>query len=88
MSQNRLRPIGGASAITSQDIARLVGDLDERRALDILALKPTLAEVEEAAVWAAGDGDVLAKMDHPLGGVVAEIVDILGSDEEEPPAAH
>ena len=41
-------------------------------------------ELEEAAVWVTGDGDVLAKDGHPLGGVVAAIVDIMISDEEEP----
>ena len=41
-------------------------------------------ELEEAAVSVTGDGDVLAKDGHPLGGVVAAIVDIMISDEEEP----
>jgi hypothetical protein len=74
--------------VTASDLARLVGDLDERTVLDILALKPTLAELEEAAIWATGDGDVLAKMGHPLAGTVAEIVDLLSAaeDEEPPPA--
>ena len=34
-------------------------------------------ELEEAAVWVTGDGDALAKSGHPLGGVVAAIVDIM-----------
>jgi hypothetical protein len=77
-----------AGAVTQEDLARLVGDLDERKTLDILALKPTVAELEEAAIWAEGDGDVLARIGHPLAGVVAQIVDILTADEEEPPAAR
>ena len=28
------------------DLMRLVGDLDERKALEILALHPTIAEIE------------------------------------------
>lgn len=84
MSQSRSTQAGPDSAVTQEDLARLVGELDERKTLDILALKPSLAELEEAAIWAEGDGDVLAKIGHPLAGVVAQIVDILAADEEAP----
>ena len=71
--------------VTAEDISRLLGALDERRTLDILALRPTLSDVEQAAVWLAGDGDVIARSGHPLAGVVADILDILAVDDEEPP---
>ena len=67
------------------DLLQLVADVDERNALDILALRPTVAEIEEMAVWAAGDGDVLAKGGNSLSGTAAEVLDILTADEEEPP---
>ena len=70
---------------TRDDLLRLVGDVDERKALDILALRPTVAEIEEVAVWAAGDGDVLAKGGHSLSRTAAEVLDILTADEEEEP---
>ncbi len=70
---------------TRDDLLRLVGDIDERKVLEILALHPTVSEVEEAALWAGGDGDVLAKRGHPLHGTVAGVVDILAADEEEEP---
>jgi hypothetical protein len=70
------------------DLERLLGDIEDAKLIAILALEPTLAEVEEAAIWTAGDGDVLAKSGHPLTGVVANIVDILTADEEEPPPVH
>ncbi len=70
---------------TREDLLRLVGDLDERKVLDILALRPTVTEIEQAALWAAGDGDVLAKGGHPLRGTAAEVLDILTADEEEEP---
>jgi hypothetical protein len=76
--------IQGAAA-THDDLLRIVGDIDEREALEILALNPTIAEIEEAAVWAVGDGDVLAKTGRPLTGIAAEIFEILTADEEEPP---
>ena len=88
MSQAQPNQAGPVGIVTREDLLRLVGDLDERKTLDILALKPALGELEEAAIWAAGDGDVIAKMGRPLAGLVAQIVDILTADEEEPPVAH
>lgn len=70
---------------TRDDWLRLVGDVDERKVLDILALRPTVAEIEQAALWAAGDGDVLAKRGHSLTGTAAEVLDILTADQEEEP---
>jgi hypothetical protein len=72
------------ATVSRNDMTRLFGDVEDAKLIDILALKPTLAEVEEAALWVAGDGDVLAKSGRPLAGVVANIVDILTADEEEP----
>jgi hypothetical protein len=88
MSQAHPNQAGPVSTVTREDLVRRVGDLDERKALDILALNPTSGELEEAAVWAAGDGDVIAKMGRPLAGLVAQIVDILTANEEESPAAR
>lgn len=77
------------SVASREDLRRLFGDIDERRELEILALRPTIAEVEQARVWASGDGDVLAKAGRPLTGTTAQIVEILASDEEEePPPTH
>jgi hypothetical protein len=70
---------------TRDDLLRLVGDVDERKVLDILALRPTVAEIEEAALWAAGNGDVLAKGGHSLSSTAAAVLDILTADEEEEP---
>ena len=70
---------------THDDLLRILGEIDERKALDILALHPTVADIEEAAIWVGGDGDVLAKAGQPLTGIAAEIFDILTADEEEPP---
>jgi hypothetical protein len=68
---------------THADLMRLVGDLDERKALEILALHPTIAEIEQAILWNAGDGDILAKRGHPLTGTAAEVLDILSLEDEE-----
>jgi len=67
------------------DLRRILGDLDDAKIIEILALSPNLADLEEAAAWAGGDGDILAKSGRPLAGVVANIADIVTANEEEPP---
>jgi hypothetical protein len=69
------------------DVRRLVGDIENGKALEILALHPVIVDLERAALWAAGSGDVLGKQDPPLLGTIAAIVEILTADEEEPPPA-
>ena len=54
--------------------------------MQILALHPTIAEIEQAVLWTAGDGDILAKGGHPLTGTVAAVLDILSVEDEEEPS--
>ena len=86
MSKSPSRARRRRGAATHDDLLRILGEIDERKAVDILGLHPTVADIEEAAIWASGDGDVLAKAGHPLTGIAAEIFDILIADEEEPPS--
>ena len=60
-------------AITHDDLNAILGDIDDAKVIEILALTPTVAELEEAAIWAKGYGDVLAKEGRLLTGTVAEI---------------
>ena len=73
------------ATVSRDELQHILGDIDDAKAIEILALKPSLADLEEAAIWASGDGDVLAKGGHPLGATAAKIVEILTLDEEEPP---
>lgn len=72
---------------STDDVKRILGDLDDAKLLDIMTLRPTILEVEEASMWLAGDTDVFGA-GQPLQGVVSDIVAILTADEEEelPPA--
>jgi len=72
----------------SDDIQRILGHLDETKLLDIIALHPTILDVEEASLWLAGDSDVYGA-GRPLKGVASAIVTILtANEEEEPPRAR
>jgi hypothetical protein len=69
---------------TADDIRRVLGTLDEAKLLDIVALRPTILDVEEASAWLAGDTDIFGA-GQPLKPVAGEIVAILTADEEEEP---
>jgi hypothetical protein len=70
---------------TGEDLHYILGDMDDSTALAILALNPSIAQLEEARVWLSEAGDVLGKKHRPLDGVVAEIFDMLTVEEEEQP---
>ncbi len=72
---------------TGSDLHQVLGDMDDSTAVAILALHPTVAQLEAARVWLNGGGDVLGKEHRPLDGVVAEIYDMLKVEEEEPSPA-
>jgi hypothetical protein len=77
----KLSTLSAHPTVASRDDVRLMlGAVDEATIIEILALRPTPADLEEADIWATGDGDVLARSGRSLAGVVADIV----ADEEEP----
>jgi hypothetical protein len=75
----------GAHTASTAEIRAALGALNESDLLEIAALRPSIREVEEAAIWLSGDRDVFGEATS-LKGVAAEIVAVLvrGDDEEEP----
>jgi len=71
-----------AALMTAEDIRRVFGSIDEAKVLAILALRPTMRDVEEASLWLAGDSDVFGA-GQPVQALAGEIVGILTADEEE-----
>jgi len=69
---------------TADDVARILGNLDATKMLPIMALRPTITDVEEASMWLGGDRDVFGP-GQPLTGIASQIVTILTADEEEEP---
>jgi hypothetical protein len=84
MPKSQLEAAAGPPA-SHDDLKRILGDIEDAKIIEILGLKPTIGDVEEAAVWLAGNGDVLAKSGHPLSRVAAAIADIVSAGEEEEP---
>jgi len=67
---------------TQDDIKSILGNLDETKMLPIMALRPSVADVEEASIWLGGDPDVFGAVE-PLKGIASQIVTILTVEEEE-----
>lgn len=76
-----LKPHSGQEA-TGRHVHEILGDLDDGTVVATLRLHPTIAQLEEVRLRVNGQEDALGQ--HPLGGIVAEILDILKVDEEEP----
>jgi hypothetical protein len=68
----------------SNDIRKVLGDLDDAKVSEILALKPSIADLEDVAICMAGDHDVLAKSGHHVPVTAARIIELLADEEEEP----
>ncbi len=75
---------GVARPAASIDIRKILGDLDDAKIAEILALKPSLADLEDVAICRAGDHDVLAKSGHHVPVTAARIIELLADEEEEP----
>ena len=72
------------TAATYDDVRSILGDLDETKLAPILALRPTLADVEQASIWLGGDADVFGASEQ-LSATASQIVTILIAAEEEEP---
>ena len=70
---------------TASDAHQILGDMDDSTLVAIMALHPSVAQLEEARLWLNGAGDVLAKEKRPLDGVAAQIFDMLAVEDEEQP---
>lgn len=69
---------------TLQNLKLLFGDVDYRTAIEILALDPSQVELEQAALWLSGGGDILVRSGRPQSARIRAILDLLdtGDDEE------
>jgi len=71
-----------AEYASSGEIKAILGPLDEAMLLEVVALRPTIRDLEEAATWLSGDRDIFGA-GEPLKDVAAEIVAVLTAGEED-----
>ena len=65
------------------EVRRILGELEDVTVAEILALKPSVADLEDVAVCTAGDHDVLAKSGHHVPVTAARIIELLAEAEAE-----
>jgi hypothetical protein len=70
---------------THEDVKAVLGDMDDAKVVAIIALRPTVADIEHASIWLAGDADVFGA-GQPLKDVAGQIVTLLTEDEQEDPS--
>jgi hypothetical protein len=68
--------------LTRADIDHIVGEITDTQATALLALGLTQAELEQAAMWASGQSDVMARERRPPVGRVAAACEILAPEFE------
>jgi len=61
---------------SAEDVKRILGDIDTAKLLEIIGLRPTVLDVEQAWMWLAGDSDVFGAS-QPLPPTAGSIVAIL-----------
>ena len=71
----------GKAIATDADIRSILGGINSEKLLEIVSLRPTIADVEEAAMWLSGDADVFGA-NVPIKGNASHIVTILTAEEE------
>ena len=67
---------------TYADVKGVFGDMDDAMITAILALRPTIVDIEESSMWLSGDTDV-SGLGQPLKDVPGQSVALLTADEEE-----
>jgi hypothetical protein len=72
-------PKSGTAA--AGDVVHILGQMPDARIAAILSTGATIAQLEEAAAWAAGENDVMGDMRRPITGPVAAVYEILTADE-------
>jgi hypothetical protein len=68
--------------VSQDEVRRLFGELDEARVAEILKLRPTLQEIELAALCLDGRTHVFVEGGYHLSATAARILEIVLSDEE------
>lgn len=66
-----------------EELRHLLGDIDDAKVTEILALEPTVTELQTAVLWANGKEDIVATRGGSLSGKTAQIYEILIAGEEE-----
>ena len=79
-TDERDRTVG--AKLTREQVANVVGRIDDVKAAAIIATGASLKELNEAVAWASGESDVIGKLHRPASPVVAAVFDILTAEQK------
>lgn len=65
------------------DVTRLLGDMTDEDIIQILAIKPTVLELQEAAAWIEGTGDIIDRAGRPMTSRIAGILEIVDRNDDD-----
>lgn len=82
MSKPPLESVHSGMSASRDDVVRLFGHIDDQAMASILALLPSVGELEEAQAWVVGQGDALARSGRPQTPRIAQILDIIADRDE------
>lgn len=77
--------LAGGQLATRTDLDQILGEIDDETAVAILSLNPSVVQIEEAGIWLEGTDDFLRRGDHPIDPIVSQILDLVATEDEEPP---
>lgn len=76
------KPTHESLSATYLDVERLLGPIDTDTVTAVMALSPTVRDIEMAALHVAGQGEALPERHQPHGTVLA-IVELVTRDDED-----
>ena len=65
---------------TLDEVSNLLGHIDPETAAKVLELQPSIADLEEVAMWLGGQGDLVDRAGRPLADKVAAIYEMVAAD--------
>jgi hypothetical protein len=68
---------------TSEDVRRVLGDLEDTVVVEVLSHEPSFRELSDAALWIRGDGDLIARERIELSAAAMAVAEILARENEE-----
>ena len=68
--------------VSADDVRRIAGPVDDVTVAEILEMGVSFGELEAAAAYAQGEGDLVDRAGLPLTGKVADLYEILSAEHE------
>lgn len=82
MALKHNQPFAPHRRATPEDVRHMLGDIDDAFVAEILASQPSLRDLNDAALWWRGDGDLIAREHRELSASALAVVETLSRADE------